>query len=148
MRFPRCEWAAVSALLPSLLAATGRQLDSAWESHREDAGGGDAGYSQVWEEQVEGRALQGAYLIPLFWATLCRDSLDTAEMTWGRRRDASVTSQENRKSRQGCREASVERERPPHTESASSQGKCSAAQHCEAGHLFGADGTHCVILVR
>lgn len=39
-----------------------------------------------------------AYLIPLFWATLCRDSLDTAEMTWGDRMKASVISQETRKS--------------------------------------------------
>lgn len=31
-----------------------------------------------------GSALRRAHLIPLFCATLCSESLDTAEMTWER----------------------------------------------------------------
>lgn len=37
------------------------------------------------------RARAPAYLMPLFWATLCRDRRDTAEMTCGRQQRRSVT---------------------------------------------------------
>jgi hypothetical protein len=40
----------------------------------------------------------GAHLIPLFCAMLCRDSRDTAEMTWGRQETVTVIAQTTRKS--------------------------------------------------
>lgn len=99
--------------LPPRPAATDRRLGHTLNTHDEDSGGGyplrAAGCDRARGQMGPGAP---AYLIPLFWATLCRDSLDTAEMTCRRQQRRFCDSGKTNKVFRRGRELFTERVSP------------------------------------
>lgn len=90
---------------PPLPATTNRQLANTLKMHDKEPGRGNLLKTPMSvTRHAGGRQTQGphfapqkAHLIPLFCATLCRESLDTAEMTWGKMRETLCNFTRNQK---------------------------------------------------